>query len=66
MNKLTGGYVCRYKVCIPPTHPHYQTIVDRCIASQSPEVFDIYSDGDLYLDWFVAEVELERVKIQKE
>jgi hypothetical protein len=55
-----GGYKSIYKILILPSDPYYQVILERCIEVHPEDVWDVYSDGHLYLDWFVHQVEIER------
>lgn len=48
------------KVLIVPQTRYYQVILERCIEALPYECFDIYSDGELWMDSVAFLIEQHR------
>ena len=47
-------------VRIDPKDRYYQVLLERCIEHLPYEAWDVYKDGDLYMDEVCAKIEIER------
>jgi hypothetical protein len=48
------------KIRIAPQDSFYQVLLERCIESLPYEAWDVYSDGDLYMDSICFKLESDR------